>query len=80
MTGPLFETPNFPKSIIRRRLKQIMTFLHFNSETALPADRISKVKLVLDYFVQKSREDDSDSKFIILENLKKNRMNSDQNG
>lgn len=48
-----------------------MMFLHFNSDTPLPPDRISKVKLVLDYFVQKSREDDSDSKFIILENLQK---------
>ena len=48
-----------------------MTFLHFNSETPLLPDRISKGKLVLNYFVPKSGEEDSDSKFIILENLQK---------
>ena len=40
---------------MRRRFEQIMTFLHFNdnSETPLPADRISKVKPLLDYFLPK---------------------------
>ena len=48
-----------------------MTFLHFNSETPLPPDRISKGQLVFNYFVPKSGEEDSDLKFIILENLQK---------
>ncbi|TEA33110.1 hypothetical protein DBR06_SOUSAS18610024, partial [Sousa chinensis] len=54
-TDPLLETPIFPKIMTRRRFKQIMTFLHFNdnSETPLPADRISKVKPLLDYFLPK---------------------------
>ncbi|TEA26869.1 hypothetical protein DBR06_SOUSAS54910002, partial [Sousa chinensis] len=47
--GPLLETPIFTKIIMRRRFEQIMTFLHFNgnSETPLPADRISEVKPIL---------------------------------
>ena len=54
-TDPLLETPIFPKIMTRRRFEQIMIFLHFNdnSETLLPADRISKVKTFLDYFLPK---------------------------
>ncbi|TEA30189.1 hypothetical protein DBR06_SOUSAS4810065, partial [Sousa chinensis] len=39
----------------RRRFEQIMTFLHCNDnlEIPLPADRISKVKALLDYFLPK---------------------------
>ena len=55
LIDPLLETPTFPKIMTRRRFEQIMTFLHFNdnSETPLPADRISKVKPLLDYFLPK---------------------------
>ncbi|XP_028349574.1 piggyBac transposable element-derived protein 4 [Physeter macrocephalus] len=54
-TDLLLETPIFPKIMTRRRFEQIMTFLHFNdnSEIPLPADRISKVKPLLDYFLPK---------------------------
>lgn len=43
-TDPSLETHIFPKIIMRKTFKQIMTFLHFNnnSETPPPADRISK--------------------------------------
>ena len=55
LTDPLLETPIFPKIMTRRRFEQTMTFLHFNNnlETPLPADRISKVKPLLDYFLPK---------------------------
>ena len=54
-TDPLHKTPVFPKIMTRRRFEEIMTFLHFNdnSESPLPADRISKVKPLLDYFLPK---------------------------
>ncbi|TEA28281.1 hypothetical protein DBR06_SOUSAS3310071, partial [Sousa chinensis] len=54
-TDPLLETPIFPKIMTRRRFEHIMKFLHFNdnSETPLPADRISNVKPILDYFLPK---------------------------
>ena len=55
LTDPLLETPIFPKIMTRRRFEQTMTFLHFNNnlETPLPANRISKVKPLLDYFLPK---------------------------
>ena len=52
-TDPLLETPIFTKIMTRRRFEQIMTFLHDNLETPLRADRITKVKLFLDYFLPK---------------------------
>ena len=54
-TDPLLEIPIFPKIMMRKRFKQIMTFLHFNdnSEAPLPADRFSKVKPLLNYFLPK---------------------------
>ena len=54
-TDPSLETHIFPKIIMRKTFKQIMTFLHFNNNlgTPLPADRISKVKPLLNYFLPK---------------------------
>ena len=73
----------------RRKLEQIMTFLHFNnnSDTPPPADRISKVKPFWIIFYQNfnlytqirantwwnnDKDNDWDSKPIILENLQQN--------
>lgn len=52
-TDPSLETHIFPKIITRKTFKQIMTFLQFNNNlgTLLPADRISKVKPLLNYFL-----------------------------
>lgn len=52
-TDPSLETRIFPKIITRKTFKQIMTFLQFNNNlgTQLPADRISKVKPLLNYFL-----------------------------
>ena len=54
-SDPLLKTPIFAKTMTRRRFEQIMTFLHFNnnSQTSIPTNRISKLRILLDYFLPK---------------------------
>ena len=54
-SDPLLKTPIFAKTMTRRRFEQIMTFLHFNnnSQTSIPANRISKLRTLSDYFLPK---------------------------
>lgn len=49
----LFETPGFSKIMGRDRYLFILQHLHFNSDPELNKDRISKLRPILDYFLDK---------------------------
>lgn len=50
---PLFETPGFAKVMSRDRYQGILRYLHFSSDSGISSDRISKLRPVLDYLIEK---------------------------